>query len=122
MFPLPKDYSVEAVRYLKQHPPAGKMFNQDDLGDYFIYALGPDFPVFIDGRLDMYGEDLLKDYMKISEVSEDTDRLLNKYNIDWVVFPLTKPLVLYLKATKKWGEVYHDDQISILVRKAAERP
>ena len=122
MFPLPKDYSVEAVRYLKQHPPAGNMFNQDDLGDYFLYALGPDFPVFIDGRLDMYGEDLLKDYMKISEVTEDTDRLLSKYNIDWVVFPLTKPLVLYLKATKKWGEVYHDDQISILVRKVAERP
>ena len=122
LFPIPARYSPAAIAYLKEHPPAGKMFNKDDLGDYLLYTLGPDFQVFIDGRLDMYGEGIVKDYLKMSRVRKETNSLLRSYDIGWVIFPESDPLILYLREQKEWKEVYRDDQVSILERKAAERP
>ena len=38
------------------------MFNEYALGGYLLYALNPPPKVFIDGRADMYGEQILSDY------------------------------------------------------------
>jgi hypothetical protein len=116
LFPLPEHFSYNVVRFLEEHPPPGNIFNQDELGDFFVYALGPKLKVFIDGRLDMYGEDILKDYLDIEGVTEKTDDLLKKYDVNWVIFPSSKPLVLYLKATGDWNQIFQEDQVTILAR------
>jgi hypothetical protein len=122
LFPIPQKYSPAAIDYLKEHPPPGKMLNEDDLGDYLIYTLGPDFPVFIDGRLDMYGQKIIEDYIKMSQVGTDTNSLLRSYDIGWVIFPKADPLILYLREKKGWKEVYRDEQVSILVHNSEKRP
>ena len=119
MFSLPKYYSPGLVRFIDKHPPKGNMFNDYSLGSYFIYALDPPRPVFIDGRADMYGEKIFKDYENIAYLKAKPDELLKKYKIGWVVFPPDKPLVLYLKAEGTWKEVYRDKQDCILVPRAA---
>jgi hypothetical protein len=117
LFPLPEDYSPQAIEFLRHNLPAGKMFNEYSWGDYLLYALEPPPKVFIDGRADMYGEKIFGDYGKIAAVEEECEELLLAYGIDWIVFPPSRTLVRYLKATGNWEEVYLDDQTSILVRK-----
>jgi len=120
-FPLPETFTPAVVEYLAENRPRGKMFNEYSLGGYLIYALEPPQPVFIDGRADMYGEEIFGDYGKIRKVDAETDALLDKYGIDWIIFPWDRPLVRYLKAGGQWHEVYRDSALAILVRNVSGR-
>lgn len=115
-FALPKKFSLGAIEYLKKHRPAGKMFNEHGLGGFLIYEL-PEPRVFIDGRVDMYGEKIFQDYLEIARLGEGTDALLDKYGIDWLIFPRQTPLVRYLMITGRWDSAYDDKEVAILVRR-----
>lgn len=116
--PLPAaSHPVEAAKYLNQTPQPGKMFNKYSWGGYLIYALNPAQKVFIDGRADMYGEGIFRDYQKIVSLDAEAEDLLKQYGIDWILFPTDTALVRYLKTTGKWEEVYIDEVASILVRR-----
>lgn len=115
LYPLPESYSQGAIAYLEKSLPEGNLLNEYSWGDFLLYALEPPPAVFIDGRADMYGEKIFGDYRSIAKLDEATEELLDKYSIDWVLFPASHILVRYLKATGNWQEVYRDDQASILV-------
>lgn len=121
--PLPEsNHPIEAVKYLNETRPAGNMFNKYGWGGYLIYALQPPEKVFIDGRADMYGEEIFGDYQKIVTVDEEAENLLDQYNIDWILFSADSALVRYLKATGKWRETYLDETASVLVRLTDRSP
>lgn len=82
-----------------------------------IYTLGSEKPVFIDGRADMYGVEIFTDYKKIVQVDEEVDALLNRYDINFVLYPLNSSLIRYLKVQGSWIEIYSDNLASILIRK-----
>jgi hypothetical protein len=115
VIPPPEKFSSGVVAFLRTNPPQGNLFNNDEWGDYLIYAMDPPPDLFLDGRLDMYGEAILKDYMKIAEIDKEIEEVLNRYAIGWVLFP-PSPLTRYLRATGGWQEVYGDDQVAVLVR------
>jgi hypothetical protein len=121
LFPLSAKFPAQAVQYLDEHPLPGKMLNEYFIGGYLLYALAPPQKVFIDGRADMYGEKIFGDYLKIVQLNEATDRLLGKYEVDWVIFPVKEPLLLYLKAGGQWTGVYRDRQVEILQRNHSAR-
>jgi hypothetical protein len=50
-------FPVDAVNYLRQHPLPGPLYNNLDWGGFLIWYM-PQFPVAIDGRTDLYGDDL----------------------------------------------------------------
>jgi hypothetical protein len=52
-------YPVEATEFVKEHRPPGPLFNNFDWGGYLIWAL-PEYPVSIDGRTNLYGEQRLQ--------------------------------------------------------------
>lgn len=121
IIPQPKKFSSGVVEFLQKSAPEGNLFNDDEWGDYLIYAMDPPPKLFLDGRLDMYGEQILEDYSKIAMLDEDMDNLLDTYRIEWVLFPPSK-LTRYLKATGGWQELYHDDQVSVLERLVPAHP
>lgn len=121
ILPYPEKFSSGVVEFLRESPPEGNLFNNDEWGDYLIYAMDPPPKLFIDGRLDMYGGQILEDYSKIVHIDEDADALLDSYEIEWVLFP-PGPITRYLKAKGTWQEVYGDDQVSVLARMTPDRP
>lgn len=110
------NHPSQAVRYLNQTRPEGRMFNKYSWGGYLIYALDPPAKVFIDGRADMYGEKIFGDYQKIVGLDEQAEQLLETYRIAWVLYPTDSALVRYLKISRKWRAIYSDETASILVR------
>ena len=46
----PENKPVAASKFLAQVPITGNMFNNDEFGDYIIYAASNDYKVFFDGR------------------------------------------------------------------------
>jgi hypothetical protein len=115
-FALPGDYSQGAVDYINSHGAPGKrLFNEYSWGDYLIFALDPPPPIFIDGRADMYGTEIFTDYLSVAKLREDMDTVLEKYGIDWVLFPKDHPLVRFLGKKPQWQTVFSDENTVILV-------
>ena len=107
-------YPAGAVRYLRQHPPPGHMFNDLGMAGYLLYQLGPARPVFIDGRLDIYQSvGVFADYLRITGLDSETFALLRKYDIRACLVPSQTPLVALLDATADWQRIYSDG-ISVL--------
>jgi len=111
-------HPVAAVEFLKQQKIQGKIFSSDGFGDYIIYAAWPEYSVFIDGRSDMYGEGIAKEYYKIIRCEPGWEKVLDKYNIDLIMYEASSILSYYLAKNNEWGLVFSDKVAHIYVRNA----
>ena len=103
-----------AVDWMDAHDPGDRIFNRYEWGGY-IGQKRPDEPIFMDGRADVYGDDLLRMYVSVIGV-EDPQAVFDRYAIDHVVFPPDTPLADWLDASPGWVRAYTDDTAVIWVR------
>ena len=96
------------------------MFNNDEFGDYLIYAAWPQYKVFFDGRSDMYGKTWGEQYLKIANLEPGWERTLDKNNMTWVFAGGSSPLSVTLLEKKEWQLVYADKVAAIFVKKIPE--
>jgi hypothetical protein len=111
---------VEAVNFLKKVSLKGNMFNDDEFGDYIIYSAYPQYKVFIDSRVDMYGIDQFKDYLTMVYFKPGWENVIKKYNINWVIFDADSILSRHLMGRNDWKLIYSDKVANILVRNTSE--
>lgn len=107
---------VAAVEFLKKERISGNMFDNDEFGDYIIYAAWPVYRVFFDGRSDMYGSERMKEYYRISNFEPGWEQVVEKYRIDWIIFDANSALSRYLRARGGWRLIYADKLAHIFVR------
>jgi hypothetical protein len=112
-----KRFPVAAAEFLKRETLPGNMFNNDEFGDYFIYALWPKYRVFMDGRSDMYGEKLGGAYLKVANVLPGWKEILSRNSVSWVVFDTRSALTAALADDIGWQPIYSDNVATILVKK-----
>jgi hypothetical protein len=112
----PKIKPVAASEFLMKERISGNMFNDDEFGDYLIYRSTPTYKVFIDGRSDMYGTEILKEYCKVINFEQGWERVLDKYRVDWIFFGSKTPLSRFLLTDKQWVLIYSDSVANIFVR------
>jgi len=115
-----KTEPVAAVEFLKEENIQGNMFDNDEFGDYIIYAVWPKYKVFFDGRSDMYGVDRLKEYIKVAKVKPGWDEVLKKYNINWIIYNANSSLSLLLMERDDWKLIYADKVANIFVKDIPE--
>jgi hypothetical protein len=95
----------------------------DYWGGYLIYRLYPQTLVAMDDRHDLYGEEILKAYLKMMHGEVGWEGLLDEYQIHCVLVPKGSPLANILKKNPPWRSVYADDTAAIFERPAvAQRP
>jgi hypothetical protein len=112
-----KRFPVNAVEFLKKEPIMGNMFNNDEFGDYLIFAAWPAYRVFMDGRSDMYGERYGSAYFQVAQAQRGWKEILAKYDITWVFFDTESPLTSALLEQKDWQPIYSDELATIFVKK-----
>jgi hypothetical protein len=112
-----KTFPVAAVEFLKREHINGKMFNDDEFGDYIIFAAWPTYQVFMDGRSDMYGEKFGAPYLKVANAQPGWKEVLDKYKIEFVVFGSDSALTAALRMQPEWRLLYTDAVATIFVKK-----
>jgi len=112
----PKIKPVAAVEFLKRAPIKGNMFDNDEFGDYIIYAASQEYKVFFDGRSDMYGSARLKEYFKIANFENGWEDVLNKYKISWIIYDAKSGLSRFLLKNNDWRLIYADKVAHIFVK------
>jgi hypothetical protein len=112
-----KEYPAAAVSYLLTHPTSGPMLNSYNWGGYFIWKLYPQYPVFIDGRADVYGDLFMDDLASTFYVQGKHWREpLETWGIRTVVLPPDAPLVVALRQLPSWEVTYTDRQAVIVIK------
>jgi len=107
---------ARATAWLAGKEQAHRIFNVYAWGGY----LGRELPrsrVYIDGRSDVYGDALIREYAESIALERDPFVLLDREEIDTVVFWPRSRLAGVLDRSPKWERTYSDKQAAIWVRR-----
>jgi hypothetical protein len=107
-------YPMGAVAYLEEKSPEGRLFNSYNWGGYLLWTL-PDYPVFIDGRTDLFDDTIIESWMQVIRAEGDWAQVLDNWGVKLVLLEPDYPLAGELRANH-W-RLLHEDEISVLFEK-----
>jgi hypothetical protein len=109
-------FPVKAVNFLRQHPPPGPLYNTFDWGGFLTWYM-PNYPVAIDGRTDLYGDDLDMRFSETENGDESyvNDPYLNEAGV--VLLQREKPLTAVLSGDPRFQKIYEDRLAVVFVRR-----
>ena len=125
-------YPEGAARFLREHRISGNMFNPYVWGGYLLWALYPDYKVFIDGRAlieEIFFQEvkILEAYPQNMEGLPGWKALLNAYRVNFLItFSVGNfsgrlvPLIPALLNDPEWQLVYMDNISLIFLRESPE--
>ena len=105
---------ARAVQWVRDNQPRGPMFNSYNWGGYLTWSLR-EYPVFIDGRADLYGKEIIVEWHEIANGTDAGYAALDKRGINLIFLEPEWPVTKSLSA-HGWRLAYQDDQIGIWVR------
>jgi hypothetical protein len=107
---------LEAIAYLEEARPPGPMFNSYNWGGYLIWE-ARDYPVYVDGRTDLYDDELLRVYLSIYFASEDNwSTSLDEAGINLVLVEPGSPLARVLAVESGWERAFSGEKAVIYTR------
>jgi len=102
-------FPTGAADWLLENQPEGKLFNSYTWGGYLIWRLYPDYPVYIDGRADVYGAEFINDFVSIYSVENGWEQALDATGAGLVLVEDDCRLAKALQQSSEWHKVYQDD-------------
>ena len=113
---ISSQYPVNAINFLRRSPVQGPLYNNLNWGGFLMWYM-PEYPVAIDGRNDLYGDELDKIFFNSqnAEKSYTTDPYLNESGI--VLLASEMPLAKILTVDPRFQLVFHDDIATVFARR-----
>jgi hypothetical protein len=114
---------VKEVAFLKKYHPEGPIFNDYVIGGYLVWALYPDYNVFIDPRGGAYRNQVFPDYMEFTTkhvTIDDIHRLMKKYPFKIAIIHYRHISLIFdfLRAGDEWRLLYFEKNAAILIHKS----
>src|SRR5215213_5613912 len=108
---------LNAVRYVKDNGITGNTFTDPNIwGGYLIWET-PSNPVYVDGRIDMYGDEFVKEFLEIISGLRRWQEPFEKYGVQVAIISPTSVLRLQLEQSPQWQQVYRDEMAVVFTRK-----
>jgi len=108
-------FPVNAANFVRQNRVPGPLYNNFDWGGFLTWYM-PDYPVVIDGRTDLYGDQL--DEMLLAtlngDISYKNDPYLNEAGL--VLLRRRDGLVAALELDPRFHKIYEDPIATVFVR------
>lgn len=114
-----RTYPLEAVAFIRATRPPREMFNPYRWGGFCIWELGPDYPVFVDGRTDLYDDPFLREYLQVAGAQPRWQKVLKKYDVHFALVEAGSLLDRWLEREPGWEEVHRDALAAVWVRQGA---
>lgn len=113
-------FPVSATIFLKQHALPPQLINDYETGGYLLWALYPEYKVFIDPRAWPYQKDILRDYFALERCTNEAEvrAIINKYpEAKTAMINLVfKTLVQVFMRMHDWRMIYFDQTVAIFVK------
>ena len=111
---IQRDFPVEEVEFLKKHNFRGTIMNTMEAGGYLIRYL--DQPVFLDTRLDLYGDDYFFDFMQATAGADTWEAFMSKWSPDLVMLEHSMPLKNLLIQAGIYKVVFKGPRYTLLLK------
>lgn len=107
---LARRFPVAGIDRLLELAPDANLFAEYGWGGYAISRIYPHGGrVFVDGRNDMYSQQVLEDYSAIRAADPDWQALATRYGVEAILLPPTTTLTRGPAAAAGWCEAYRDE-------------
>lgn len=87
----------------------GPVLNAQNFGGYMIFR---GYKPFIDGRVDMYGNEFMLKYTAVDQLPG----LLEQYHIEWTIFEPFNPHTILMDHLAGWSRIYKDGTAVVYLR------
>jgi hypothetical protein len=105
---------LDAVAFIKQKSPPGRLFNSYNWGGYLLWEL-PEYPVFIDGRTDLYNDEVIGEWLQVVRAEPGWQETLDRWEVRLILLEPGMPVVGHLEEAG-WQELYKDQQAVVFSR------
>ncbi len=111
---------VHAAEFIKNKELNPPMLNHLNFGGYLMWSLKQ--PVFIDGRLEVIGEEFYEAYEKAMTIPAVFESCVEHYGIGWTIFPYRgmPKFLQYLSNSEAW-QLSYADGLAAIFHKAGEQ-
>lgn len=109
---------IAATDYLLQAQPPGLLFHAMPYGSYLIWAAQPNYPVFVDSRIELYPPEVWLDYLAISAAEAGWEARLADYGVQTLFLSYAEQpaLIAAVEDATGWRPVYQDSVAVIYTR------
>ena len=112
-----EQFPQKAVAFLGSGNYSRRIFVFYDWGGYAIWKLYPKYRVFVDGRADLYADDLLRQSIKtVVELRTGWRDVLDRWKVEVVLVPPSSALAQALLLDPNWHAEFSDSKAIILLR------
>jgi len=113
---LRQTYPVDALAFIRAARPPREMFNPYNWGGFCLWELYPDYPVFVDGRTDLYDDPFLREVLQVAWAQPGWQAVLERYRVRFALVEAGSLLDLWLQEEAGWTEAYRDGVAAVWVR------
>jgi hypothetical protein len=107
-------YPLGALEYIERNGLSEqRMYNSYNWGGYLLWR---GYPVFIDGRADVYLDAFMDEYVLAYQLRGDWRRPLDRYDVDYILIEQDASFTTLLEESDEWMQAYADEQAAIFVR------
>jgi len=107
---------VEAVKKISIQQPAGPLFNSYNWGGYVLWSLFPEYMSFVDGRTDLFGDEILREYLMAWRAEPGWEQVIIRWDIQLALLEPYAPLARVLQDSG-WEKLYGDEQAVVLANR-----
>jgi len=107
-------YPSEAIAYIQESSLPGNMVSEYNWGGYLTWYLR-DYPVFLDSRTDLFGDEIIDQWITIVNANSGWQDIIDKWNIRIILLKADREIVQWLTAAG-WQLRYQDDQAIVFSR------
>jgi hypothetical protein len=111
-----EQYPQRAVAFLQASSQPQRIFVYYDWGGYAIWKLYPEYRVFVDGRADLYGDSLLRQFKTAMQLRTGWRDVLDSWKVEAVLVPPSCALAQALLLDTNWHTAFSDSKAIILLR------
>jgi hypothetical protein len=110
-------YPVASLELLEREAPDSRVLADYGWGGFVISRLhGGGGTVFVDGRNDMYADDILEEYATVRAAEDGWEEIVDRRDVDAILFPPDAPIVRGFAQDAGWCEVVVDESQVLLAR------
>ena len=103
--------------------PSGRVFSRFEWGEYMSWSYSPEFTVFMDGRIEIFPDDVWRQYEAITCGAGDWDKILGDYKVDALVldseYHARHGLLALVEASPHWQKQFSARNALLFVRTGA---
>ena len=99
---------VGSAEYLRSMRPPGPLFNNYISGGYLIWVLAPEYPVFIDSRTNIYGDEIILQSLTIENALPGWKALVNHWQFRIILTTPDSAISDALRDSPGWQQCYSE--------------